>query len=73
LESIHYQGEKSQCFDGNCWSLAWVLHQEFKRAFIANVPRQGITIPMLEIKHWFDENITDELKRTYAIVKEELE
>ena len=71
LESIHYQGEKSQCFDGNCWSLAWVLHQEFKRAFIAGAPHEGIAIPMVEIKHWFEAHITEDMKRTYATMNEE--
>jgi hypothetical protein len=71
LESIHYEGEKTQCFDGNCWSLAWVLHQEFKRAFIGNAPRQGIAIPMVEIKQWFIAHITEDLKRTYAVITEE--
>ena len=66
LNSIGYNGEKSECFDGNCWSLAWVLHQEFKRAFIADAPRKGIVIPMVEIKRWFDEHITDDMKRTYS-------
>ena len=69
LSSIGYKGARTQCYDGQCWSLAWVLHQDFKRSFIANVPHQGITIPMVEIKHWFDEHITDRLKSMYAAVE----
>jgi hypothetical protein len=71
LESIHYKGEKTTCFDGNCWSLAWVLHQEFKRTFIAGAPHQGAVIPMTEIKAWFEAHITDELKKTYASLNQE--
>lgn len=71
LNSIGYQGEKSECFDGNCWSLAWVLHQEFKRAFIADAPREGIVIPMEEIKRWFDGHITNDMKRMYATATED--
>jgi hypothetical protein len=73
LNSIDYTGEKMQCFDGNCWSLAWVLHQEFKRTFIASAPRAGIVIPMVEIKRWFEEHITDEMKRMYSTETIELE
>lgn len=29
LMKIGYEGEKTQCFDGQCFSLAWVLHQDF--------------------------------------------
>jgi hypothetical protein len=66
LNSIGYQGVKTQCHDGQCWSLAWQLHQDFKWSFIANAPREGITIPMAEIKRWFDEHLTDEMKSLYA-------
>ena len=74
LNSVGYRGEKTQCFDGNCWSLAWVLHQGFKRAFIEGAPHKGAVIPFNQIKYWFDQNITDDMKRTYAmIVEDELE
>lgn len=71
LNSIEYQGEKTQCYDGICWSLAWVLHQEFKHAFIASAPRTGVTIPTVEIKAWFESHITEDMKRMYALVVEE--
>jgi len=51
-----------------------VLHQEFKRAFIAGAPRQGTSIPWEVIGRWFEEHINDEMKRMYAVmVEEELE
>lgn len=71
LNSIEYKGEKTQCYHGNCFSLAWVLHQDFKWAFTANAPHQGITIPMVTIKEWFREHITDEMKKMYAEWDEE--
>lgn len=71
LNSIGYQGEKTQCYDGYAWSLASVLHQDFKWRFIASAPREGITIPFAEIKAWFDEHITDEMKRMYERFEEE--
>lgn len=71
LNSIGYEGERTQCYDGNCFSLAWVLHQEFKREFIASAPREGITIPMVEIKAWFEAHITEDMKQMYAVIVEE--
>ena len=71
LNSIEYKGMKLECYDGNCWSLAFVIHQDFKRAFIANAPHRGIVIPMVEIKRWFKEHITDEMKQMYAVNLEE--
>lgn len=67
LSHIGYEGEKTQCLDGVCWSLAWVLHQDFKWEFIAKVSTGGITVPMESIAQWFDEKITDDLRRTYAL------
>lgn len=71
LKSMSYEGEMTRCFDGDCYSLAWVLHQEFKRAFIETAPRGGITIPMVEIKYWFEEHITEDMKRNYAVQEAE--
>ena len=65
LNSIGYHGEKTDCFDGTCWSLAWILHQDFKRDFIASVPRTGATISFETMKAWFDAHITDDVKRLY--------
>ena len=71
LNSIGYQGEKTECFDGACWSVAWILHQDFKRDFIASAPHKGISIPMAEIKAWFDQRLTEDLLATYALSDEE--
>lgn len=66
-----YKGEKTKCYDGACWSLAWVLHQEFKREFIASCPRKGRTIPWTRIQAWFEEHITDEMRMMYAPMEAE--
>lgn len=71
LNSIGYQGQKTKCFDGFCWSLAWVLHQEFKWHFISSAPRKGITIPMSDIKAWFEAHVTDDMKSMYSLVEAE--
>lgn len=71
LNSIGYEGQKSQCFDGRCWTVAFALHQQFKWDFIANAPHEGITIPMVEIKAWFDAHLTDDLKSMYGLIEDE--
>lgn len=70
LNAIGYSGEKTACFDGVCWSLAWALHQDFKRAFIEPAPREGVAIPFSKISAWFDLHITDELRTIYEALKE---
>ena len=70
LNSLGYSGQKTNCFDGACWSLAWVLHQEFKWVFIAKAPHKGITIPMSEIKAWFAEHITGEVISMYSSMQQ---
>jgi len=51
-----------------------VLHQEFKRDFIANAPHDGTVIAFGWIRDWFEKHITDDLKQRYeVIVEEELE
>ena len=72
LNRIHYQGMKSKCFDGTCFSMAFVLHQEFKRTFIACAPHEGIVIPFEQIQLWFNEHITDDLKRMYPAEVDEV-
>jgi hypothetical protein len=66
LLSIGYRGEKTACFDGKCFSLAYMLHQDFKRAFIETAPHEGITIPFEDIRRWFEAHITDEMRQMYA-------
>ena len=66
LNITGYQGSKTKCYDGHCWTLAWVLHHDFKDAFIAGVPRWGATIPFEKMVAWFDEKITPELGKRCA-------
>jgi hypothetical protein len=73
LLSGGYQGEKTACFDGKCFSLAWVLHQDFKRAFIETAPHEGAIIPFEEIRMWFEAHITDGMKQMYATIDAEFE
>ena len=53
-----YKGQRVECFDGTtCWDKAYDLHQEFKRDFIANAPREGCVIPYEDLMAWVDEKI----------------
>lgn len=61
LNQVGYTGAKTKCYDGSCWTMAWMLHQDFKRAFIANVPHSGTTIPFEKIDTWMGLNMTAEL------------
>lgn len=44
--------QPERCFDGECSRTAQVLHQAFKRDFIAPMPWTGGTIPGVEIRSW---------------------
>lgn len=44
-------------FRGQCSALAWMLHQDFKRDFIARLPRQGGEILPEQIDAWLDERL----------------
>jgi len=62
LNQVNYSGQKTKCYDGQCWKLAWMLHQEFKREFIERVNwRKGATIPFEKLDTWFTANMTGEL------------
>lgn len=61
LNMTGYQGEQTDCYDGKCWTLAFAIHQDFKRAFLAGAPKTGTTIPFERIDAWFREQITPDL------------
>lgn len=52
LDRMGYDGERMKCFDGMCFKLAFGLHQEFKRKFIAPADRNGEVIPYASIESW---------------------
>lgn len=50
LVETGYQGERMKCWKGDCFTLAWNLHQAFKWAFIAPIPREdGAFIPFQDV------------------------
>lgn len=53
LNRLGYEGERTPCFDGDCWSLAWQIHQDFKRDFIAVLDHDnGGIIPYTFAEQW---------------------
>lgn len=39
LNNLEYQGRREKCWQGDCWELAFQLHQSFKFEFISTTPR----------------------------------
>lgn len=39
LNNLGYEGKREKCWHGDCWALAFQLHQSFKFQFISPVPR----------------------------------
>lgn len=70
LNLTGYEGKETKCYDGNCWSLAYSLHQYFKTHFIASAPKTGRLIPFAELDAWFRTHITSELLAQYSIAIE---
>ncbi len=70
LNITGYEGRKTKCYDGFCWTLAWMLHQDFKREFIANANwRKGAVISFERMEQWFSQSITNELLSDCASVE----
>jgi hypothetical protein len=41
-----------KCYDGKVYALAWDMHQDFKWAHIAPMPKAGGSIPMETLQNW---------------------
>jgi len=59
LNRLGYHGDRTTCFKGSCFSLAYRLHQPFKFAFIAGIPREGTVIPYRMVEAWILQRIPD--------------
>jgi len=55
-----YVGERVELWDGDCWRLAWRLHQRLKWHFLAGLPSAGAVIPLATVVSWIGEQVTDE-------------
>ena len=52
LNRMGHVGERTKCWDGECWTDAYLLHQAFKREFVAGVDRDGAVIPWADAEAW---------------------
>ncbi len=60
LNRLGYKGGRENCWRGDCWRLAFQLHQEFKFRFIATVSHEnGATLQYTEIESWFKERLVE--------------
>jgi hypothetical protein len=56
LKKMHYHGPKVDCWRGQCFELAWTLHQDFKREFIVKIPIEGSVIYYPAIVAWIEDH-----------------
>jgi len=55
LIRLGYHGPRIDCYDGDCFELAWLLHQECKRRFVAPADRGGDVISWNDVYSWMAE------------------
>lgn len=61
LDLQGYEGERMKCFDGKCFNLAWRIHQEAKRLFIATIDHDaGGTIEYETIAAWIARKVQED-------------
>ena len=51
-----YRGQTITCYEGNCFRLAWNLHQDFKRDFLATCDRKTVEISLDALTNWLATN-----------------
>jgi hypothetical protein len=57
LNHLGYEGERVKCWEGDCWDMAWKLHQQFKREFIAVADRDNAILPYQQLVDWVREQM----------------
>lgn len=63
LRRDNYKGETTELFEGSCFTLAWELHQRFKREFISTINQEGCcSIPALWIQNWIQRHTYKQLE-----------
>jgi hypothetical protein len=58
LNRMGYAGERMKCYDGDCFKLAWRLHQDFKWKFVANADRDNAIISYNAIMAYMEEKVS---------------
>ena len=59
LNRLGYHGERMKCWEDDCFELAWRLHQDFKREFIASADTDGEVIPYAAVVQWFQSKLQE--------------
>jgi len=60
LNRLGHNGPKTRCFDGYCWEMSFILHQEFKRQFVARLPKPGGMITFAVAEDWVKSKLAEE-------------
>jgi hypothetical protein len=60
LNRAGYVGERTACWRGDCFTAAFLFHQEFKRTFIASIPYHGTEITYRQIDTWVRDHLLAE-------------
>jgi hypothetical protein len=60
LRSSGYSGSTDRLWRGECFSLAYALHQDFKRQFIATLSRDGGFLSYADVVAWVKEGIVSD-------------
>lgn len=66
LTIVGYRGRTTQCWRGYCFTLAWMLHQDFKRDFIESVSQRGAIHPFDALDAWFQTRMTPAVLARYV-------
>lgn len=52
LRALRHHGPRQECWRGDCYKLAWMLHQVFKWEFVATMPHEGGVIYWRVLCQW---------------------
>lgn len=66
LTIVGYRGRTTKCLRGYCFTLAWMLHQDFKRDFIESVSQRGAIHPFDALDAWFQARMTPAVLARYV-------
>lgn len=64
LNRLGYRGRRVEAFKGtDCWDLTAQLHQDFKREFVANVPRkEGGVLDFTSVVGWVEQRMAQAIR-----------
>lgn len=54
VTALGHEGPRIRCWRGTCYEAAFLIHQDFKRKFIAPLPKEGGTLAYGEVEQWIE-------------------